>query len=280
MADLGTKEGLHILYRMDRTDVAILVNSTPTYYYILPLFFTMLRRYAPDLKWPVYLATEELEHEICKEVKEAHGVKLLTLEKSESGFLGSRLAALRALKERYTYVFPLQDDFLLEMPMNGEAFKAVLEAMDQSPVIVSARCMPCPGPKTPGPGFKELPGWKPLVQKMDTLGFVFQATLWRTTACYEWYERICALLERVCPKRTSTAEERKRVEISANIAENSMGQAAFWEWSAEKKYGHIAWSRAGPWKNAVYLSPFPYRPTAIVRGELEPWAKELMEREL
>jgi hypothetical protein len=51
---------------MDRTDVAILVNSTPTYYYILPLFFTMLRRYAPDLQWPIYLATEELDHEVIR----------------------------------------------------------------------------------------------------------------------------------------------------------------------------------------------------------------------
>jgi hypothetical protein len=274
------KEGLHTLYRMERTDVVILVNSTPAYYYILPLFFTMLRRYAPELKWPVYLATEEMEHEVCKEVKDVHGVKLLTLDRTESGFFESRLAALRVLKERYTYVFPLQDDFLLEMPMNGAAFKAVLEAMDQSPVIVSARCMPCPGPKIPGTCFKELPGWKPLVQKMDTLGFVFQATLWRTAACCEWYERISTVLERVCPKKTSTAAERKHVEISANIAENTIGQTEFWNWSAEKKYGHIAWDRLGSWKNAVYLSPFPYRPTAIVRGELEPWAKELMEREL
>ena len=54
----------------------------------------------------------------------------------------------------------------------------------------------------------------------------------------------------------------------------------FWKWSVEKKYGHIAFERAGPWKNAVFLSPFPYRPTAIVRGELEAWARELMEREL
>ena len=62
VGDLGTKGGPPLLCRMDRTDVAILVNSTPAYYYILPLFFTMLRRYAPDLEWPVYLATEELEH--------------------------------------------------------------------------------------------------------------------------------------------------------------------------------------------------------------------------
>jgi hypothetical protein len=29
----------------------------------------------------------------------------------------------------------------------------------------------------------------------------------------------------------------------------------------------------------VYLSPWPYRPTAIVHGRLEPWAAELGLRE-
>jgi hypothetical protein len=29
----------------------------------------------------------------------------------------------------------------------------------------------------------------------------------------------------------------------------------------------------------VYLSPWPYRPTAIVQGRLEPWAAELGKRE-
>ncbi len=260
--------------------MVILVNSTPTYYYILPLFFTMLRRYAPGLQWAIVLATEEPEHLLCQQVKGDHGIELLTLDKAEAGFLESRKAALRVLKERYKYVFPLQDDFLLEMPMNGEAFRVLLEALDNTVSIVSARCMPCPGPKTPGKCFKELPGWKPLLKKMDEMGFVFQATLWKTMACYEWYERICKCLEARCPMATTTSSERKRVEISANIAENSIGQAEFWNWTEEKKYGHIAWERLGSWKNAVYLSPFPYRPTAIVCGKMESWANELMEREL
>jgi hypothetical protein len=42
---------------------------------------------------------------------------------------------------------------------------------------------------------------------------------------------------------------------------------------------HVGWKRAGPWSNAVYMSPWPYRPTAIVQGRLEPWAAELGKRE-
>ena len=271
----------HVIHinTMDRKDVVILVNSTPTYYFILPTFFVMLRRYAPTLLWPIVLATEEPEHPVCQEVAKEHGVELLTLPKDKAGFLESRLAALNLLKDRFTYCFPLQDDFLLEMPMNAAAFQTLLKSMDATPSIVSARCMPCPGPKMPGPCFTELPGWKALDRAHDEYGFVFQATMWRTEACFEWYEQICKKLEEVCPKATSIPQERKKIEISANIAENSTGQREFWKWSAAKKYGHIAWERAGPWKNAVYLSPFPYRPTAIVRGQVEPWAVELMARE-
>ena len=275
-----TKGEGSILIEMDRKDVVLLVNSTPKYYYILPLFFTLLRRYAPTLEWPVVLATEEPDHPVCQKVRDDHSVELLVLEAADAGFLESRLASLRNLKGRYKYVFPLQDDFLLEMGMNVNTFEALLKSMDALPNIVSARCMPCPGPKIPDNSFVELPGWKMLDREYDEYGFVFQATLWRTEACYEWYERICRRLEAVCPKDSTPAEERRRVEISANIAENPVGQKEFWKWSAEKKYGHIAWNRVGPWKNAVYLSPFPYRPTAIVRGKLEEWAKELMEREM
>ena len=272
--------GGSILIEMDRTDVVLLVNSTPNYYYILPLFFTLLRRYAPTVEWAVVLATEEPGHPICQQVQADQSVELLVLAEADAGFLECRLASLRSLKERYKYVFPLQDDFLLEMPMNGAAFKDLLKSMDALPNIVSARCMPCPGPKIPGESFMDLPGWKLLDKKYDEYGFVFQATLWRTVACYEWYECICRRLEAVCPKASTPAEERRLTEISSNIAENTVGQKEFWKWSVEKKYGHIAWNRAGAWKNAVYLSPFPYRPTAIVRGKLEGWAKELMEREM
>jgi hypothetical protein len=64
---------------MDRTDVVILVNSTPKYYYILELFFGMLRRYAADLKWDIVLATEMPNHPECKLVEKKYGVKILQI---------------------------------------------------------------------------------------------------------------------------------------------------------------------------------------------------------
>jgi hypothetical protein len=64
-----------------------------------------------------------------------------------------------------------------------------------------------------------------------------------------------------------------------NFAENADGQRFFWKFSHARGDVHLAWVRAGPWSNAVYLSPWPYRPTAIVQGKLEPWAAELGKRE-
>ena len=31
--------------------------------------------------------------------------------------------------------------------------------------------------------------------------------------------------------------------------------------------------------NGVYFSPWPYRPTAVVKGDLQQWAKDLIRRE-
>jgi hypothetical protein len=48
---------------------AYLVNSTPKYYYMLPLHFALVKRYASWLQMPLYLATEEPNHPMCQEVK-------------------------------------------------------------------------------------------------------------------------------------------------------------------------------------------------------------------
>jgi hypothetical protein len=145
--------------------------------------------------------------------------------------------------------------------------------MDEDDEVVSARLMPCPGPKGSKP--YRVPNWNYLEATTDAYGFSFQATLWKTHACYEWYNQICARLY----TKIKPGEQQTSIEISENLAENAEGQALFWSASHKMGYKHVAWVRKGNWPNAVYLSPFPYRPTAIVRGSLERWAKELMARE-
>ena len=260
---------------MDRNDVVILVNSTPKYYYILDFMFGMLRRYGKDLAWDCVLATEMPEHPVCVSLKAKYNVIILPLENEDKGFLNSRRAALEKLVSRYKYCLPLQDDFILERGLDADALKNVLERFDKTHHLVSARLMPCPGPLEIVMGDSL---WAPIARN-DEYKFVFQATLWKTKACLEWYTRICDVLEMYAPKEVSSDIHRTQIEIRGNIAENSIGQAEFWKWSVVRNYVHIAWIRKGSWSNAVYLSPFPYRPTAIVRGSFEPWAQELAKRE-
>lgn len=253
---------------MERTDVCILINSTPKYYYILPFMIGMLRRYAPELTWPIYVATEEPLNPIFKELD----VRLITLTAAQAGFLESRRSAIDEIVGQYRYCLPLQDDFILEKGIDWGAISAILKAMDDDDDLVSARLMPCPGPK--GSVSYKVKGWNYLAAETDTYGFIFQATLWKTYACFEWYNNICAALYKKIGEGQNPG-----VEIRENIAENSQGQALFWQMSRDLEYKHVAWVRKGAWPNAVYLSPFPYRPTAIVRGALEGWAKDLMGRE-
>lgn len=264
---------------MNRTDVAYLVNSTPAYFYILPFHFEMLRRYAPDLKWKVILATEVPDHPVCTTVAAKYDVEIMTLDAGRAGFLDSRGAALESLVARYSYVFPVQEDFILERLIDGAEFEAVLREMDATPGLVSARSMPCPGPFTNALGYDGLPAWRRLDGSVDAMGFVFQATLWKTSALLLYYSAVCARLEYYAPKATTNPSDRTRIEVKENLAENAVGQGIFWKLSTDLQWTHIAYARRGRQPNGVYLSPFPYRPTAIVRGTLEPWATELARRE-
>jgi hypothetical protein len=236
----------------------------------------MLRRYAPRLTWNVVLATEIPESQLCKEISETFGVRLLELPMTATGFLESRLWALKALQGTYKYCLPLQDDFILEGACDGEALAEAFNLMEVDPACASVRLMPCPGPKMISADWAR---WARLDPAADQYGFVFQATLWKTEACLKWYERITDILELAAPKATTDPKVRRDIEIAQNIAENGTGQKEFWKWSAERGEYHLAWVRRGSWPNAVYLSPFPYRPTAIVRGSVEPWVHELLRRE-
>jgi len=264
---------------MLRHKLVILVNSTPKYYYLLPLHFELLYRYGGLTQMPdVVLATEVPEHPICQKVKETHGVRLLRLAPQDAGFLDSRAAALRALRAEgaYDYVLPLQEDFILERKPDWNAIdQAVLPFLEEDG-YASVRLMPCPGPQKQQ---SEKAAWWELDQATDTYGFSFQATVWRLDACADFYTAMCERLEAVAPRATTPPAHRIDIEVRANFAENAEGQRFFWKFFEARGQKHLAWRRAGPWANAVYLCPWPYRPTAIVRGKLEDWARELARRE-
>jgi hypothetical protein len=262
---------------MDKT--AYLVNSTPNYYYLLPLHFTLVRRYAPFMEH-LFLATEVPDHPVCQQVAREHGVALIRLEPEDAGFLASRASALQqlCLSGKFLYVLPVQEDFLVDRVPDLGALAEGLDILgDSQGLIASARLMPSPGPKAdPLPS---RPLWSGITPATDQYGFTFQATLWRLDACYAWYSALVTKLEIEWPVATTPAAQRTHIEIRGNFAENAAGQQFFWRFFKERRQAHCGWGRAGPWPNAVYLSPWPYRPTAIVHGRLEPWAAELGLRE-
>jgi hypothetical protein len=257
---------------MNRTDIAYLINSTPKYYYLLPLHLMLVRRYAPELAWPIYIATEEPEHPILVECVNTYGVQILPLKQDDRFFLESRLAATLALPPEIKCVFPMQEDFLLERKPDAEAIKEAATLLESMTELSSIRFMPCPGPPT-----TQKVGWASL--KGTHYMFSYQATLWRR-ADYQLF--LSAVLdmggfESLCPPNLSDDKRKKWLQVDFNIAENQFGQQKFAEILGHKN--HLGWVRQGKQPNAVYLSPWPYRPTAVEKGVLGQWAIDLAKRE-
>lgn len=259
---------------MDRQDVCLLLNSTPKYFYMLPLQLTMLRRYAPMLKWPVYFATEIPEDPIAKQLESEFGVKILPLHKDKSGFLESRDAAMSLLPSDILYVLPLQEDFLLDRSPDNKALVDALFILDTDRSVSSLRLMPCPGPHDEDGLYIHDKPWKILGEKNIYI-FTYQATLWRRMdyACY--MQTLLRSIEKDFGKREGS--EKKYLALTSNVGENQYGQKVLKESLLNTL--HLCWPRLHQNPNAVYLCPWPYRPTAVVRGKLEPFGEELFRRE-
>jgi hypothetical protein len=258
---------------MDRRDVAYLLNSTPKYYYLLDLHLTLLQRYAPGLQWPIVLATEVPDHPVLQALKRKFpAITLLPIPEDQSMFLESRLAGVQALLPQIRYVFPIQEDFLLEARPDAAAIAEACAELETSPSISSMRLMPCPGPLSSQKwGSTE---WRILDYDKDAYVFTYQATLWRRENYTAFLQ---AVLRRIRDRygASLSPQEQVRIQIKQNIAEVQEGQQIL----KQVTNLHLAWPRQGSQPNTVYLAPWPYRPTAVVRGSLEPWAKELAERE-
>lgn len=254
--------------------VCILINSTPKYFEVLKLQLLMMRRYAPCPGWPVFLATEVPEHPIVLELETQFGIQVLPIPETESGFLESRLAALERLPSQFQFVLPLQEDFLLDRPADLVALEQAVSILSSDPRVSSLRLMPCPGPSKEDANYSEKP-WKILGHE-DFYWFTFQATLWRRRPLVTYFQELLAEIRLKFPTATSHAEK-KRIALDMNAAESDFGQTILRRLSENQI--HLAWPRVGDWPNAVYLCPWPYRPTAVVKGKLMDFAKELFKRE-
>lgn len=257
---------------MERTDIAYLINTTPKYFYLLRLHITLLKRYAKGMKWPVYIATEEPNHYSIQEIQTLFpDVSILPLTQEQEGFLDSRAAACQALPSEIKYVFPIQEDFLLEARPLWGVFEHGLKILDRDSNVSSLRVMPCPGPR----GKKEYYGtnWKILQFGLDDYLFTYQASVWRRSSYQAYMDHLSTYLNSM----KLSQKEKNRMAIHDNIAEVKFGQELLV--SMNEAALHLAWPREGEQSNAVYLAPWPYRPTAVVRGKLMDWAVDLAARE-
>ena len=262
-----------LLNEMERTDVAYLINTTPKYFYILELHLTLLKRYASNMKWPIYLATEDFINPIIVNLKKNFDINIIEIEEKNASFISSRKRGLELLPNSIKYVYMMQEDFLLERYVNSAEITQSLTIMDNNELILSMRYMPCPGPSEHNLPYKG--NWKFLTRQHDTYLFCYQATMWRRKECLEWY----AILEnKVQSMNFKNSVEKNNYEIRYNIAENSEGQQLFFMSFPSK--AHLGYIRAHSFSNAVYMCPWPYRPTAIVQGKLQPFAIELAQREM
>ena len=259
---------------MDRQDICLLINSTPKYFYLLPLQLTMLRRYASTLKWPVYFATEFPNDPIAKELEKDFDVKLISLPKEKAGFLESRHTALSLLPPEISYVLPLQEDFLLDRSPDIPALVDALYILDTDRYVSSLRLMPCPGPHESDIDYSKGKPWKVLGGK-NIYTFTYQATLWRRMDLTIYLNSLLRSMEKDFGKRPE--EEKKYLALTSNVGENHYGQKVLKQCLPDTL--HLCWPRKHQNANAVYLCPWPYRPTAVTRGRLEPFAEELFRRE-
>lgn len=261
---------------MERTDIAYLLNSTPKYFYLLPLHFTLLRRYAVNLKWPVFFASEVNNDELQKLV-ETYDIGYLPLKEEDRFFLESRLAASKALPSSIKYIFPIQEDFLLERYADAAAIEEATKILDENTEISSVRLMPCPGPKDKEVFYGTSTRYKILSEKEDFL-YTFQATLWRREDFEAFYTKCIEAANQfelpIQYKNESYDRKKKIIQVDYNIAE-TRGQRIL------KDIGklHVAFNRAHKAPNAVYMSPWPYRPTAVEKGKQGDWVEPFAKRE-
>jgi hypothetical protein len=264
---------------MDRTDIAYLLNSTPKYFYLLPLHFTLLRRYAPNLKWPVYFASEEnlSNHNKIKKLTETLTIQHLQLKEEDRFFLESRLAGCKALPSSIKYIFPIQEDFLLEHYADAAAIEEAIKILDENIEISSVRLMPCPGPKETEVFYGTSTRYK-ILSENETFLYTFQATLWRREDFEAFYTKCVEAANqfKLSDKYENESYDRKKkiIQVDCNIAE-TQGQRILKNF----KKMHIAFNRAHNAPNAVYMSPWPYRPTAVEKGKQGDWVEPFANRE-
>ena len=248
--------------------VCVLINSCQKYNTLAVASCRLIGRYASDLKWPVYFASAGLTDTQKGDIFECGFTYMEQSASENADFIESRLHALRLLQAKYSYVLLLQDDFFLDRTPQYEAMEKTVTMMTANPEIVCTRLMPCPGPT--GPVW--LSSWRE-IEVGPYCYFSFQAAIWSTKWLIKFFEGVVRKSEGLFAKWPQYS--RNQVWILVNPCETELGTDV----AVELGGRFVGWPRAGKWSNAVYLSPWPYRPTAVEKGNVQAWASEMLKRE-
>ena len=237
-----------------------------------------IRRYAPNLdEVPIFLATEVGLHDYyVHSILENNNTHYISLQKEESGFIESRIAATAYLPEEYDFVLPLQEDFWLDRTPDYTLLNEAIEILQMDAKVQSIRLMPSPGPNRLDKIYKGQ--WR-IIGDANQYKFTFQATLWRRDIYKEFLEAVLKSASKDFKESGLPEKDWAKFCVRINVAENLKGQATFSKLCMDSNKLHLAIERKGSQANAVYMAPWPYRPTAVVQGKLEPWALDFASRE-
>jgi len=240
---------------------------------------TCIRRYAKELcDIPIYLATEMPLNTPCiQRILKHRKIYIVALDPNESDFLESRIAATKYLSEQYDIILPLQEDFWLDRRPDMVDLNDAILIFESDKKVNSIRLMPCPGPIESDIRYNGSGRWK--IISDDIYKFTFQATMWRSSVYLKFLEEVIKKAKIEYKNLKIPNSEWSKYCVNINVAENTSGQKIFKDTCMGSESIHLSIEREHKEPNAVFLCPWPYRPTAVVKGVLEPWAKEFAIRE-
>jgi hypothetical protein len=260
----------------------VLINTCPKYKFLALAQVILIRRYAPDLSLPIYLACSEFTKNDLVKLDEMN-IRVIHQTQEENGdFIGCRIHALKKIKEttEYEYIILLQEDFLLDRTPSYSYIEKSLGLMQENTDIACIRLMPCPGPANTQQSDKLLQqNWLEILPN-EAYFFSFQAAIWRLPWVLDFFVEMTKESQEYLAGKP--IQIRNHYWIRMNPCEQELGQKVAIKLlslrSAENGI-FLGYPRRCPWPNGVLLSPWPYRPTAVEKGILQQWAIDFLSRE-
>ena len=225
-------------------EASIFISSTSKYSFIWDTFFTLLRKNWENCPYEIHFISEGNTDYL----KDKYNINVEKIEK-DLGFLEGYRYLCQKYKDKYSHFILLQDDFLIEKKVNQDILDKYFEILKSNENIGFIRTMPCPGPKGEQKMFGDVKLGK--INKNEDYSFCYQSSFWNSDYFLSFS---------IIPKTNPWKSEIYLANKMKNCKE-------------KENWGFIR-----PFKesHAVYESPIPYRPTAIVKGKLQDWAKKLI----